>query len=100
MIRIQREDFDPGAELEALTARRTDIGAIVSFVGLVRDHAGEAAISSMTLEHYPGMAERQAEELEADARKRWPIQECLIIHRYGTLEPGDQIGRASCRERV
>jgi molybdopterin synthase catalytic subunit len=91
MIRIQREDFDPGAELEALTTGRTDIGAIVSFVGLVRDHAGKAAISSMTLEHYPGMAERQAEELEAEARKRWPIQECLIIHRYGTLEPGDRI---------
>jgi molybdopterin synthase catalytic subunit len=91
MIRIQREDFDPGAELETLTKGRTDIGAVVSFVGLVRDHAGDTAISSMTLEHYPGMAERLTEELEAEARKRWPIQDCLIIHRYGTLEPGDRI---------
>jgi molybdopterin synthase catalytic subunit len=91
MIRIQREDFDPGAELDALTRGRTDIGAVVSFVGLVRDHAGDATISSMTLEHYPGMAERQAADLEAEARKRWPIQECLIIHRYGTLDPGDRI---------
>ncbi len=54
--------------MEALTEGRTDIGAVVSFVGLVRDLAGDAAISSMTLEHYPGMAERQAEEMEAEAR--------------------------------
>jgi molybdopterin synthase catalytic subunit len=91
MIRIQSEDFDAGAELKAMTEGRTDIGAVVSFVGLVRDLAGNANISSMTLEHYPGMAERQAADLEAEARKRWPIQDCLIIHRYGTLNPGDQI---------
>ena len=91
MIRIQSEDFDAGAELKAMTEGRTDIGAVVSFVGLVRDLAGNANISSMTLEHYSGMAERQAADLEAEARKRWPIQDCLIIHRYGTLNPGDQI---------
>ena len=91
MIRVQREDFDASAELEALTKGRTDIGAVVSFVGLVRDQAEGTEISAMTLEHYPGMAERQATEIEAEARRRWPIQECLIVHRYGKLEPGDRI---------
>jgi len=91
MIRIQRENFDAGAELKAMTEGRTDIGAVVSFVGLVRDLAGGVNLSSMTLEHYPGMAERQAQEIEDEARRRWPVQDCLIVHRYGTLHPGDQI---------
>ena len=91
MIRVQAEDFDVGAEISRLTDGNTTIGGIGCFVGLVRDIAGDETISSMTLEHYPGMTERQLEALEADARQRWPLQEVLIIHRYGTLEPGDRI---------
>ncbi len=91
MIRVQREDFDPGAELQALSRGRTDIGGITSFVGLVRDIAGDKRIDAMTLEHYPGMTERQLAAIEAEARRRWPLAEVLIIHRYGRLEPGDRI---------
>lgn len=91
MIRVQREDFDVGAELEALCRGRTGIGGITSFVGLVRDVAGDERIGAMTLEHYPGMTERQLEAIEAEARKRWPLEEVLIIHRHGQLEPGDRI---------
>jgi molybdopterin synthase catalytic subunit len=91
MIRVQREDFDVGAELEALSRGKTDIGGITSFVGLVRDIAGGKRIDAMTLEHYPGMTERQLGDIEAEARRRWPLADVLIIHRYGRLEPGDRI---------
>jgi molybdopterin synthase catalytic subunit len=90
MIRIQREAFDVGAELAALTAGRTDIGALASFVGLVRDHA-DAPITAMTLEHYPGMTERKLAEIEAQALARWPLQASLIVHRYGRMLPGEPI---------
>jgi molybdopterin synthase catalytic subunit len=88
MIRVQREDFDLGAELAALSAGRTDLGALVSFTGLVRDAGG---LQSMELEHYPGMTEKALEAIEAEARSRWPLQACLIVHRYGRLAPGEQI---------
>ena len=91
MIRVQREDFDPGAELDALTRGKTTIGGLCCFVGLVRDLGGAERISAMTLEHYPGMTERAIAEIEADAQKRWPLEATLIIHRYGRLEPGDRI---------
>jgi len=91
VIRVQADDFDIGAEIEALRDERTDVGAVVSFTGTVRDSGGTGAISDMTLEHYPGMTEKALEALEADARARWPLQGCLIIHRYGTLTPGDNI---------
>ena len=91
MIRIQREDFDPGAEIAALTRGRHDIGGITSFVGLVRDMAGSDKITSMTLEHYPGMTEQQLAAIEAEAKKRWPLDAVLIVHRYGELKPGDRI---------
>ena len=91
MIRVQREDFDVGAELEALTRGKTSIGGVASFIGLVRDIAGDKRIDAMTLEHYPGMTERQLEAIAADARRRWPLDAVLIIHRYGRLEPGDRI---------
>jgi len=91
MIRVQQEDFDAGAEVAALTAGRTDIGGLVTFLGLVRDMAGGTRIGAMTLEHYPGMTERQLAEIEAEARRRWPLSASLIIHRYGRLEPGDRI---------
>jgi len=91
MIRVQREDFDLGAELKVLTAGNHGIGGLCSFVGLVRDMAGDEKIGAMTLEHYPGMTEKELERIEAEARSRWPLDATLIIHRYGRMEPGDQI---------
>jgi len=91
MVRIQEAPFDPGAELVALTRGRTDIGAIASFVGLVREVAGDQAISAMTLEHYPGMTESKLAEIEAEANRRWPLQASLIVHRYGRMLPGEPI---------
>lgn len=90
-IRVQRDDFDVGAELDALTRGRHDIGGVSTFVGLVREIGAAGAASSMTLEHYPGMTERQLAKLEAEARERWPLGDVLIIHRYGKLLPGDRI---------
>ena len=91
MIRVQTEDFDLGAELKALTDGNHGIGGLCSFVGLVRDMAGGEAIGAMTLEHYPGMTEKELARIEAEAQARWPLDATLIIHRYGRLEPGDQI---------
>lgn len=90
-VRVQREDFDVGAEIAALTAGRTDIGGVATFLGLVRDMAGNERISAMSLEHYPGMTEKMLAEIEAEARTRWPLDATLIIHRHGRLEPGDRI---------
>lgn len=91
MIRVQAEDFDCGAEIRALTAEREDIGALVSFTGLVRRGEGEAEIRAMTLEHYPGMTEKELERIEAEAKSRWPLSATTIIHRHGRLLPGDNI---------
>lgn len=91
MIKVQREDFEVGAELDAISAGRPNVGAVAAFVGLVRDLAEGNDISAMTLEHYPGMTERQLEALEAEARGRWQLDEVLIVHRYGRLQPGDRI---------
>ena len=88
MIRVQREAFNVGREIAALTAGNTRIGGVASFVGLVRDLGG---LRSMTLEHYPGMTERQLELIDAEAHRRWPLEASLIVHRYGRLEPGDPI---------
>ncbi|MBT3791031.1 MAG: molybdenum cofactor biosynthesis protein MoaE [Alphaproteobacteria bacterium] len=90
MIRVQAEDFDLGAEMDALTGSRKDIGAVVNFIGKVRD-LDDGALSAMTLEHYPGMTEKMLADIEAQANTRWELQETLIIHRYGRLEPGEQI---------
>ncbi len=90
-VRVQQEDFDVGAELAALGAGNHAIGGIASFVGVVREMAGDEKIGAMTLEHYPGMTERALAEIEAEARQRWPLEACLIIHRYGRLEPGERI---------
>jgi molybdopterin synthase catalytic subunit len=91
MIRVQAEDFDTGAELEALTRGRRQVGGVASFVGLVRDISDGDGVSAMTLQHYPGMTERQLEKIEAEARARWPLDDVLIVHRYGRLEPGERI---------
>jgi len=87
-VRVQREDFDLGAELAALRAGRADIGALVSFSGLVR---GAGGLTAMELEHYPGMTEKALEAIEAEARARWALGASLIVHRYGRLLPGEQI---------
>lgn len=91
MIRVQREDFDVGAEMAALTEGNTGIGGVASFVGLVRDMARGSGDSSMTLEHYPGMTEKMLVEIDEEAHRRWPLEASMIIHRYGRLETGDQI---------
>jgi len=91
MIRVQTDDFDIGAEVAALTEGRTDIGAIVTFSGLVRDASGGGTVTSMELEHYPGMTEKELARIEAEACSRWPLQATLIVHRVGRLAPGDNI---------
>ena len=90
-VRVQQEDFNIAAEIDALKAGRTDIGAIVTFTGTVREMTKDGPIKEMSLEHYPGMTEKQLEEIEQEAHKRWPLQGTTIIHRYGELKPGDNI---------
>jgi molybdopterin synthase catalytic subunit len=90
-VRVQHGDFDIGAEVARLTAGRTDIGAIVTFTGTVRAENGGGSIAGMTLEHYPGMTEQELARVEAEAATRWPLQASLIVHRVGTLKPGDNI---------
>jgi molybdopterin synthase catalytic subunit len=91
-IKVQREDFDIGVELAVLSAGNTQIGGVASFTGLVRDIAAPGSTGSrMTLEHYPGMTEKQLHAIATQATERWPLDACLIIHRYGELAPGDRI---------
>ena len=96
MIRIQLADFDVGLELKKLTEGNRKVGAVTSFVGLVRDIAEKDTISAMVLEHYPGMTEKQLADIENEANKRWDLNSSLIIHRYGRLEPGDNIVLVAC----
>jgi molybdopterin synthase catalytic subunit len=91
MIKVQREDFDVGRELDALTRGNPRIGGVASFIGLVRDMGGSDRVEALSLEHYPGMTERKLAEIEAVANRRWPLDASLIIHRYGRLEPGERI---------
>ena len=90
-IRIQVETFDAGAELNALHAANLGIGAVVSFVGYVRDFNDGQPVAGMLLEHYPGMTEKALAKIEAEARERWPLLTVEIIHRVGALEPGEPI---------
>lgn len=90
-VKVQREDFDTGREIAAMTRGNPAIGAIASFVGLVRATNDGAGVSAMMLEHYPGMTERALEDIVARARARWELADALVIHRYGRLQPGDQI---------
>jgi molybdopterin synthase catalytic subunit len=90
-VRVQTADFDVGVEIAALRRGNPRIGAIASFVGCVRDVNDGATVSSMTLEHYPGMTEKAVEEIVTQARGRWDIYDVLVIHRVGTLQPTDQI---------
>lgn len=91
MVRVQAEPFDVGLELGRLANGRTDIGAVASFVGLVRGGEGAEPVAAMSLEHYPGMTERELERLEAEAHRRWPLQASLIVHRVGRMLPGEAI---------
>jgi molybdopterin synthase catalytic subunit len=90
-VRVQREDFDVGAEIARVSKEGSDVGGVASFVGIVRGGEGAGAIGAMTLEHYPGMTEKELARIEAEALSRWPISASLIVHRYGRLEPGDNI---------
>lgn len=91
VVKVQAADFDPAAEQQALIGGRQDIGAVVTFTGLVRDMAEDKPIERMTLEHYPGMTEKQLERILAEAQRRWPLDAGLILHRYGPLGPGERI---------
>lgn len=90
-IRVQEADFDIGAEFAAIGAGRSNVGGIGCFVGVVRDRAGDRRITSMTLEHYPGMTERELAAIAAEAEQRWGLLDCTLIHRVGTLPPGANI---------
>jgi molybdopterin synthase catalytic subunit len=90
-VRVQQADFDLGAEIAALRAGNPKIGAIASFIGLVRDTNDGDSVATMTLEHYPGMTEKALEAIVVDARARWDILDVLVVHRVGELRPTDQI---------
>lgn len=90
-IRIQTQDFDLSTEVAALRAGDARIGAVVSFIGTVRDINDGSSVSEMELEHYPGMTEKALEDIVAQAKARWDIYEALVIHRVGPLQPQEQI---------
>jgi len=90
-ISVQTEPFDVAAEMAALTGADRDIGAVVSFTGLVREMTAAGAITAMELEHYPGMTERALQAIVAEAEARWPLQGVRLIHRHGPMAPGEGI---------
>jgi len=91
VVRVQEDDFDVGSEIDRLRRNNPKVGAVASFVGVVRDINEGDAVAGMTLEHYPGMTERSIEAIVDEARKRWDIIDALVIHRVGSLRPTDQI---------
>jgi len=88
-IEVQRADFDINNEIRELTAKRHDIGAVVSFLGLCRDEQG--SLAALELEHYPGMAQAQIRRIAEQACKRWALAGVVIIHRFGKIQPGENI---------
>jgi molybdopterin synthase catalytic subunit len=90
-VRVQTEDFDCGREIQALRRGNPKIGAIASFIGLVRDFNLGDQVAEMTLEHYPGMTEKALQQIIDQACSRWSVYDVLIVHRVGTLKPLDQI---------
>ena len=88
-VRVQREGFDQAAEIAALRKSRTDVGAVATFTGLCRSE-GET-LSALELEHYPGMAEAEITRAAEAAMKRWPVDGMTVIHRFGKIEPGEEI---------
>jgi len=85
---VQQALFDAGAEASALTAGRTDVGGLASFLGVCR---GDDGLEAMVLEHYPGMTERAIARITAEAEARWPLTGCIVIHRVGRILPGEPI---------
>ena len=90
-IRIQTADFDVAREIAALTASRTDIGAVVTFSGICRGTENGDATTALTLEHYPGMAEAEIRRHAGQAMTRWPLTGITIVHRVGRIVPGENI---------
>ena len=88
-VSVQAADYDTAAEIAALTAGRTDVGAVVTFSGLCRGEGGPR--EALEIEHYPGMAEEEILRVCAEAEARWPLQGCRVIHRHGAIRPGDNI---------
>ncbi|MCS7100295.1 MAG: molybdopterin synthase catalytic subunit MoaE [Burkholderiaceae bacterium] len=90
-VRVQREDFDAGAEIARLRAGNPKVGAVAAFIGTARDVNDGATIARLTLEHYPGMTERALQDICAQARARWDVIDILVVHRVGEIAPGEQI---------
>ncbi|MFA8440923.1 molybdenum cofactor biosynthesis protein MoaE [Yoonia sp.] len=88
-VRVQSDPFDTGAELNSFARDRTDVGAVVSFTGVVRDTKGD--LHEMLIEHYPGMTESAIAKIADEAVQRWALADVLVIHRYGPLKPGEPI---------
>ncbi|MDM5175824.1 molybdopterin synthase catalytic subunit MoaE [Massilia sp. DJPM01] len=95
-VRVQTADFDLSTEMAALRAQDARIGAVVTFVGTVRDMNDGASVAAMELEHYPGMTEQALEQIVAQAGQRWPLYGALVVHRVGPLAPLDQIVLVAC----
>lgn len=95
-VRVQAGDFDLGREIARLREGDARVGAVVSFVGTVRDLNEGAAVAELELEHYPGMTEKALEDIAAQARARWPLYGTLVIHRIGPMKPLDQIVLVAC----
>lgn len=96
VVKVQEKDFDAPAEIGMMYDNCDNPGAVVTFTGLVRGQEGGGKLDALLLEHYPGMTEKQLKKVEAEARKRWELQDCLIIHRYGALKPKEQIVLVAC----
>ena len=90
-VRLQSEDFDVAAEAAALRNDRTDVGALVAFTGVCRGTEAGEPIAAITLEHYPEMAQAEISRHVAEAERRWPLMGVTVVHRYGRIEPGDNI---------
>ena len=90
-VRVQTEDFDIAREIEGLRGGDARVGAVASFIGLVRDVNEATAVRTLTLEHYPAMTQKAIVQIVDEAKSRWKIHDALVIHRVGELKPGDQI---------
>ncbi|MGE8497864.1 MAG: molybdopterin synthase catalytic subunit MoaE [Pseudomonas sp.] len=102
-IRVQVDAFDPGVEVNAVHAQNVGVGAVVSFIGYVRDFNDGREVGGMFLEHFPGMTEKALAKIAVEAQQRWPLLSIEIIHRIGRLEPGDPIvfvGTASAHRQA
>jgi molybdopterin synthase catalytic subunit len=96
MIKVQENQFDVGAEIAGIKRGKTQIGGTAVFVGTVRDLNDGKGVSAMTLEHYPGMTEKALDDIETQARARWVLDDVLIVHRFGRMEPGDDVVLVIC----